>query len=128
MRDITLAHNGCPLPKSIKKRNLVRRRSAKPQPPSPHPTRFDTHLLSTQPQHPPAPPLKQPLPTMQDGSIAQPPPEKSFIQKYWIYLIPVAILLLMPPAEDEKKDPAAGAEAHPSSSQPGNGQGARRIK
>lgn len=69
--------------------------------------------------------LKQALPTNEDGTVQTPPPEKSFLQKYWMYMIPIAILLLMPPGDDDR---AKGAEAHASSEHAGTGMGAKHIK
>ncbi|KZP00018.1 hypothetical protein CALVIDRAFT_319679 [Calocera viscosa TUFC12733] len=41
--------------------------------------------------------LKVPPPLNDEGEIVKPEPEKSFIQKYWMYLLPVMLLLLISP-------------------------------
>ncbi|KAI0092644.1 hypothetical protein BDY19DRAFT_990348 [Irpex rosettiformis] len=38
------------------------------------------------PRVPPLPTLKTPPPVNAEGKVVQPPPEKSFLQKYWIYI------------------------------------------
>ncbi|KAI0759933.1 hypothetical protein BC629DRAFT_1656506 [Irpex lacteus] len=49
--------------------------------------RADTHASSDEarPETPP-PTLKTPPPVNAEGNVVQPPPEKSFLQKYWIYI------------------------------------------
>ncbi|SPO23029.1 uncharacterized protein UTRI_01707 [Ustilago trichophora] len=138
--DITLDSSSCPLPsnhkislvraeaKKQRQRELARRsnRGQKPPPPS----KTSTELkLNTKLNVKPATTLakvtlKQALPTNEDGTVQTPPPEKSFLQKYWMYLIPVVILLIMPPGDDERKD---GAEGHASSEHPGTGMGAKKL-
>ncbi|KAF8341307.1 uncharacterized protein EI90DRAFT_3033476 [Cantharellus anzutake] len=64
------------------------------------PPTFNTTVHIKHPNPVPTPILR-PLPAISpDGRPVQPPPEKSFLQKYWIYILPLFIILLITP-EDE---------------------------
>ncbi|KAK0537480.1 hypothetical protein OC842_001626 [Tilletia horrida] len=71
------------------------------------------------------PPLRAPIPVKEDGTPDTPPPEKSFLQKYWMYLVPILILMFIP-AEAEH----SGSAEHDSSSNrpPPRELAAQRIK
>jgi len=60
----------------------------------------NTTVSLTRPHQPPLPILKAPPLMTPDGKPVVPPPEKSLIQKYWIYAVPVLMLLLLAPEED----------------------------
>ncbi|CDR88668.1 uncharacterized protein SPSC_05272 [Sporisorium scitamineum] len=139
--DISLDAHSCPLPSTSKwnkvqeqkrkqrQRQLSRRSRSSSKstttpsnPPSPEAKFFSTKIHSTSPQIAAKPTLKQAAPTNQDGSIQVPPPEKTFVQKYWYYAIPVVLLLIMPDGQEE-----AGAEGHASSEHRGTGMGAKRL-
>ena len=142
IRDITLDASSCPVTTSTKlnkiaaekrrqrQRQLSRRRSGKPaSPPAPTPPAeavFSTTIRQLTGTKASKLQLKQAAPTNEDGTIVQPPPEKSFLQKYWMYLIPVVLLLIMPDGSDDGKD--QGAEGHASSEHRGTGMGAKRLK
>ncbi|KIK67994.1 hypothetical protein GYMLUDRAFT_36802 [Collybiopsis luxurians FD-317 M1] len=44
---------------------------------------------------PPLPQLRTPPPLTAEGAPVQPPPEKSFIQKYWMYITAALLVLMM---------------------------------
>ncbi|KAG8704232.1 hypothetical protein FRC09_003669 [Ceratobasidium sp. 395] len=56
----------------------------------------DVELKSPSP--PFSPRLRTPPPLAQDGQPIKPVAEKSFIQKYWMYIVPALIILLVLPA------------------------------
>jgi len=55
----------------------------------------NTTLLIQYPTKPPQPTLKTPPPLTPEGTPVVPVPEKSFIQKYWMYMGAVLIAILM---------------------------------
>ncbi|TKY86709.1 hypothetical protein EX895_004349 [Sporisorium graminicola] len=142
--DIALDSSSCPTPSAHKynqykeeqrkqrQRQLSRRSRSPKSTPPPAPSsdaehlRFATtlHVTSSAPPTAGKPTLKQAAPTNEDGTIQVPPPEKTFVQKYWYYAIPVVLLLIMPDGQDEK---AGGAEGHASSEHRGTGMGAKRL-
>jgi hypothetical protein len=62
-------------------------------------------------QLPPVPALR-PMPQLTpQGEVKQPEPEKTFIQKYWIYMVGVLIALLIAPGPDESE--GGGAPKRP---------------
>ncbi|KAG9219013.1 hypothetical protein CCMSSC00406_0001423 [Pleurotus cornucopiae] len=66
----------------------------------------DTTVTVQRPSLPPLPELRAPPPITQTGEPVVPVPEKSFIQKYWLYIVAVLIALVMsggPPEEEGKK-------------------------
>ncbi|KAI5474240.1 hypothetical protein MNV49_003773, partial [Pseudohyphozyma bogoriensis] len=38
-----------------------------------------------------------------EGKVVEPPKEKTFFEKYWMYILPVVAMLILSPGEDEKK-------------------------
>ncbi|KAL5527414.1 hypothetical protein ACEPAG_6205 [Sanghuangporus baumii] len=61
--------------------------------------------------HPPLPELRTPPPLSPKGQVLQPEPEKTFVQKYWIYMAAGLALLLVAggsPPEEEGGQPAGG--------------------
>ncbi|KAL0949411.1 hypothetical protein HGRIS_009471 [Hohenbuehelia grisea] len=50
---------------------------------------------------PPLPELRVPPPLNEAGEPVKPPPEKSFIQKYWMYIVPVLLALLLTGGPEE---------------------------
>ncbi|KAL9939884.1 hypothetical protein V8E36_001701 [Tilletia maclaganii] len=97
---LVLDSNACPLPES-----------------GPYAKRWtevsgvDTTIRIAAPVYAAEPPLRAPIPVKKDGTPEVPPPEKSFLQKYWMYLLPVLILMFIP-AEAEH----SGSAEHDSSS------------
>ncbi len=72
----------------------------------------------------PVPPLRQPPPVREDGTPEPPKVEKSFVAKYWMYIVPCLLLLALP-----GDGAGGGAEGDQSSSRaPNAGQAARRVK
>lgn len=135
--DITLGDDGCPIASAQKmsivlearrkerQRQLSRRRSSIPPPPPASPAlEFNTKLVRKHTRPAPRVTTKQAAPTNEDGTIQVPPPEKTFVQKYWYYAIPLVILLIMPDGGDER---AQGAEGHASSEHRGTGMGAKKL-
>ncbi|EIN10322.1 hypothetical protein PUNSTDRAFT_65058 [Punctularia strigosozonata HHB-11173 SS5] len=53
----------------------------------------NTTVIVKEPRTPPQPELRQPPPLNAQGEVVKPPPEKSFLQKYWVY-IAVALIAL----------------------------------
>ncbi|PWZ00720.1 hypothetical protein BCV70DRAFT_199984 [Testicularia cyperi] len=90
------------------------------------PATIVTKLELANPTTPRQPPLKLPLPTNEHGLPIPPAPEKSFLQKYWFYLLPLAVVIMLPATEEDPEK--QGAEGHASSQHPGSGMGAKRIK
>ncbi|PPQ99030.1 hypothetical protein CVT24_003590 [Panaeolus cyanescens] len=54
---------------------------------------LNTTILIRNPTIPPSPELRSPPAISAEGEVVKPPPEKSFIQKYWMYM--VAFLLVV---------------------------------
>lgn len=63
----------------------------------------DVQLKSPSPAFRPR--LKTPTPMSADGQPVKAEPEKSFIQKYWMYIVPALIILLVLPAGPEEGGP-----------------------
>ncbi|QRV73151.1 transmembrane protein [Ceratobasidium sp. AG-Ba] len=61
-----------------------------------------TDVLLKSPSPPIRPRLKTPPPMTPEGQPIQPVAEKSFIQKYWMYIVPALIILLVLPAGPEE--------------------------
>lgn len=74
---------------------------------------------------PGSPPLRKPIALKEDGTPEPPKQEKSFLAKYWMYLLPVVLLLVLP-----SESSAGGSAEHDSSSEraPNPAQQARRVK
>ncbi|EST07531.1 hypothetical protein PSEUBRA_002611 [Kalmanozyma brasiliensis GHG001] len=139
VRDIILGSDGCPVASDAKmalvreqrrkerQRQLSRRRSSTPPPPPPtNPTlALNTKLSVVKSAAVGKIALREAAKTNEDGTIHVPPPEKTFVQKYWYYAIPLVILLIMPDGGDER---AQGAEGHASSEHRGTGMGAKQLK
>ncbi|GAA6005602.1 hypothetical protein JCM10207_005266 [Rhodosporidiobolus poonsookiae] len=56
-------------------------------------------VVYEQPAKPAQPKEQQPVTLDEDGKIIPPPKEKSFIQKYWMYIVPAVLILLMSGSE-----------------------------
>ncbi|KAI0347532.1 hypothetical protein BDW22DRAFT_1425551 [Trametopsis cervina] len=65
--------------------------------------RLNSTVRVLAPRVPPLPILKTPPPLSREGAPIAPPPEKSFLQKYWVYIaVGLAALTLAPgPSEEE---------------------------
>ncbi|KAF9008946.1 hypothetical protein BDQ17DRAFT_1301160 [Cyathus striatus] len=70
--------------------------------------RLNISLVVQHPAFAPSPELRTPPPLSRDGEVVQPAPEKSFLQKYWMYIAAVMIALLMTggPEEEQPRRPA----------------------
>ncbi|SAM80086.1 uncharacterized protein UBRO_02305 [Ustilago bromivora] len=115
--DISLSPQSCPLRNPTKLNTMLsnaRKLGARRRNPSSIPTEpqqgfnLNTKLITKHTQRVKGVTLKQAMPTNQDGTVKPAEKEKSFLQKYWFYLIPVAILLVMPPGEEEPKQSGTG--------------------
>ncbi|KAE8218560.1 hypothetical protein CF319_g7587 [Tilletia indica] len=71
------------------------------------------------------PPMRAPIPVKEDGTPDTPPPPKSFLQKYWMYLLPLLILMFIPSEAEH-----SGSAEHDSSSNraPPRELAAKRLK
>ncbi|KAG6336687.1 hypothetical protein ID866_2394 [Astraeus odoratus] len=71
----------------------------------------NTTVLVKSPHSPPSPRLRAPPPLTPDGTPVAPVPEKSFLQKYWIYIFVVfaALMLSAPPEEPASNGNGRGA-------------------
>ncbi|KAH9843856.1 uncharacterized protein C8Q71DRAFT_719541 [Rhodofomes roseus] len=67
-----------------------------------------TAVFVKSPTLPPLPSLRVPPPLTPEGTPAVPPPEKSFLQKYWMYIAVAAVALLIAPAGEEEKEGGGG--------------------
>ncbi|CAG8453104.1 2688_t:CDS:2 [Ambispora leptoticha] len=56
------------------------------------------------------PKLAKAAPLRPDGTIETPPPEKSFLQKYWIYIVPLLIVLLFGGGPEEEGQRGQGGQ------------------
>ncbi|KIJ70088.1 hypothetical protein HYDPIDRAFT_164245 [Hydnomerulius pinastri MD-312] len=62
---------------------------------------YNTTVFLTSPRQPPLPELRTPPPVTPEGEPMAPVPEKSFVQKYWIYMVIVLGALLISGPTDE---------------------------
>jgi len=51
---------------------------------------------------PPSPELRTPPPLTPQGQVVVPEPEQNFIQKYWMYLLGVLLVMMLAPAPAEE--------------------------
>ncbi|EPS93549.1 hypothetical protein FOMPIDRAFT_1170418 [Fomitopsis schrenkii] len=70
-------------------------------------TRNTTVVLKT-PTLPPLPSLRVPPPLTPEGTPVVPPPEKTFLQKYWMYIAVAMVALLISPGGEEEKEGGGG--------------------
>ncbi|KZT50111.1 hypothetical protein CALCODRAFT_216740 [Calocera cornea HHB12733] len=68
----------------------------------------NTTLVLRSPDRIPPLALKVPPKLSESGEAVKPEPEKSFIQKYWMYLLPVMLLLLVAPGGGEGEGGGGG--------------------
>jgi len=63
----------------------------------------NTSVVIRTPTYPPLPQLNTPPPLTTEGKLVEPVPEKSFLQKYWVYIAIAGLALVFSPApaEDE---------------------------
>ncbi|VDC06126.1 unnamed protein product [Peniophora sp. CBMAI 1063] len=70
----------------------------------------NTSYTVAYPRHPPLPELRAPPPVTEQGEPVKPPEEKSFLQKYWIYIaIVMGAMLIMPGPPEEGQGGGGGA-------------------
>ncbi|KAI0677494.1 hypothetical protein C8Q78DRAFT_92379 [Trametes maxima] len=88
-------HNGaCP--------KRARKTSAQPGPAHLRPIANTTVVLRS-PSFPPLPQLRVPPPVTAEGKPVQPPKEKSFLEKYWMYIAIALIAMTFAPAPPEEE-------------------------
>jgi len=63
----------------------------------------NTTVNAQRPRLPPLPELRSPPPLTPEGQVVTPEPEKSFIQKYWIYALAFVVIIAMAPAPPEEE-------------------------
>ncbi|TEB35617.1 hypothetical protein FA13DRAFT_1361944 [Coprinellus micaceus] len=74
-----------------------------------HFAQVNTTILLRTPSSPPSPELKTPHPLTPEGQIVQPVPEKSFLQKYWIYISIFLVGIMLTSGPDESQQGGGGA-------------------
>ncbi|KAF9057687.1 hypothetical protein BJ165DRAFT_1422473 [Panaeolus papilionaceus] len=62
---------------------------------------INTTVLLRSPKVPPSPELRLPPQISAEGEVVKPPPEKSFIQKYWMYMVAVLLVFLVSGSDEE---------------------------
>ncbi|KAH8106161.1 hypothetical protein BXZ70DRAFT_1004442 [Cristinia sonorae] len=62
----------------------------------------NTTVIVRSPTFPPLPQLRAPPPLTPEGKVFEPPQEKSFIQKYWVYFAVAAVAILVTPSPPEE--------------------------
>ncbi|KAJ3563367.1 hypothetical protein NP233_g8985 [Leucocoprinus birnbaumii] len=62
---------------------------------------LNTTVVLKSPHVPPLPELRKPQPVTPTGQPVQPVPEKTFIQKYWMYIAVAFVALLLTGGEEE---------------------------
>ncbi|KAF9226593.1 hypothetical protein BS17DRAFT_492648 [Gyrodon lividus] len=70
----------------------------------------NTTVKLTSPRQPPLPELRTPPPLTPQGEPIAPVPEKSFVQKYWVYMVIVLGALLISGPTDEPSGSGGGAK------------------
>jgi len=94
-------HNGvCPTPK--KKKKAAEIGAYIPL------DKFNTTVIIETYRTPPLPDLRAPPALTTEGEPVTPVPEKSFIQKYWIYIVPMLIALLISGGSEEAQSQQRG--------------------
>ncbi|GAA5983278.1 hypothetical protein JCM11641_002247 [Rhodosporidiobolus odoratus] len=68
-------------------------------------------VVVDEPPRPAQPKEQQPVRLDKDGKILPPPKEKSFIQKYWMYIVPVLLVMLMTGGEEQGAGKGGGGGA-----------------
>ncbi|THH10084.1 hypothetical protein EW145_g1582 [Phellinidium pouzarii] len=58
--------------------------------------------------HPPLPELRVPPPLTPKGEVIAPVPEKSFVQKYWMYIVAALVMLLFAGGSPPQEETAGG--------------------
>lgn len=71
----------------------------------------NTTVSLVHPRHPPLPQLRVPPPLALDGKPVEPVPEKTFLQKYWIYMAVALFALLVSPGGEEEGSGQGAAPA-----------------
>jgi hypothetical protein len=72
------------------------------------PSTFNTTVSIHSPRLPPLPELRVPPPLSPEGAPIQPIPEKTFLQKYWMYIGAILIALVMTGGGPEEEVPKRG--------------------
>ncbi|KDR83612.1 hypothetical protein GALMADRAFT_56494, partial [Galerina marginata CBS 339.88] len=70
--------------------------------------RINSTLLVRPPHIPPLPELRAPPPITPEGEIVKPVPEKTFIQKYWMYIGAVVLIVLVGGGPEDTEQPRRG--------------------
>ncbi|EIW82314.1 hypothetical protein CONPUDRAFT_164934 [Coniophora puteana RWD-64-598 SS2] len=77
------------------------------QPHPSYPVALNTTVHARSPSVPPPPVLREPPPVTPAGEPVQPPAQKSFISKYWLYIVVAVVALLVTGPADE---PSSGSK------------------
>ncbi|PPQ83274.1 hypothetical protein CVT25_004013 [Psilocybe cyanescens] len=70
--------------------------------------RLNSTVLLKRPETPPLPELRAPPPLTPEGEVVKPVPEKSFIQKYWMYMVAVVLILAVGSGPEDPEQPRRG--------------------
>ncbi|KAJ3517987.1 hypothetical protein NLJ89_g150 [Agrocybe chaxingu] len=69
---------------------------------------MNTTILYRSPEAPPLPELRTPPPLTPEGEVVKPVPEKSFLQKYWMYIAAFALVILIGGGPEDPEQPRRG--------------------
>jgi hypothetical protein len=69
---------------------------------------MNTTITFNRPAIPPQPELRAPPPLTAEGEAVQPPPQKSFIQKYWLYIVGFLLIMVVASPEEPEKPRSSG--------------------
>ncbi|CAG8611335.1 9034_t:CDS:2, partial [Paraglomus occultum] len=83
--------------------------------------RFKTTVQTIKSIPGPRPKLHGPVPVAEDGTVIGPPPEKSFIQKYWVYILPLILIMLVNSAPPEEGREGQGGQSGQGGNRPARG-------
>ncbi|KAF8897664.1 hypothetical protein BD779DRAFT_1492003 [Infundibulicybe gibba] len=72
--------------------------------------RLNTTVIIKAPRLPPLPELRTPPPLTPEGAPVLPVPEKSFLQKYWMYMAAVLVAIVFAGGPDEEQPRRGGGE------------------
>jgi len=63
---------------------------------------LNSTILLRKPDSPPLPELRAPPPLTPQGEVVQPVPEKSFLQKYWMYIAALLLIFFLAGGDEEQ--------------------------
>ncbi|KAF9534192.1 hypothetical protein CPB83DRAFT_889197 [Crepidotus variabilis] len=76
---------------------------------APNYQKLNTTVVMRRPSMPPLPDLRTPPPISPEGQVVEPVPEKSFLQKYWMYMVGLLIFFLVAAPEEAEQPKRGGA-------------------